>query len=181
MKMKRNIYFLSLWVGLLLPAWSIAQQPVQRCDSFIQIFSKSDYNADEIPCDTFVVIARGLYQKVSLGYNLRGDIVAGQGRVIDNLAYQVQLSKERNDTLQKIIDLTQGTLDKYRGLTDQLQLNLDRSLKLNETVIDSTHLILKELRKDHVREVRKTKWTFGVLGAALGALAGFVAALIFIN
>jgi hypothetical protein len=175
---KQYLFLLSILLPLLLPVCMQAQ----RCDTtYLEVFSKSDFDDQRIPCDTFVVMGRGYYQRIALGYNLRGDIVAGQGKVIDNLAYQVQLAKERNDTLQKIIGLTQTTLGKYRSLTDSLESNLDRSLQLNETVIDSTHLILTELRKDHRRQVTGAKWGYGILGGLIGILAGFVAALLIFN
>jgi hypothetical protein len=160
--------------------WLWSQSTPLRCDSsYVEMFSKDDFDDQRIPCDTFVVMGRGYYERIAIGYNLRGDIVAGQGKVIDNLALQLQFAKERTDTLQKIVALTEATLSQYRALTTDYEKNLANSLALNKTVVDSTRIMLTELRTQHVKEVKRAKWGGIALGGALGALIGFVAALLF--
>lgn len=166
----------------MLPFGLIWGQSPLRCDStYIELFSKSDFDDNNIPCDTFVVMGRGYYDRIALGYNLRGDIVAGQGKVIDNLAVQLQIAKERTDTLQAIIDLTTRTLTNYRSLADGYEANLAQSLALNKTVVDSTRIMLTELRTAHVKEVKKSWWRGFALGGLGGALVGFIAGILLVN
>lgn len=166
-------------VLLLLKTGAFAQLAPLRCDSsYVELFSKSDFDENHIPCDTFVVLGRGYYERISIGYNLRGDIVAGQGKVIDNLALQLQYAKQRTDTLQRIIGLTETTLRNYRNLADGYQANLAQSLLLNKTVVDSTRIMLNELRTQHVKEVKRAR-RGGIIGGGLvGALIGFIVALL---
>ena len=178
--MKKHILFLlGHLLPLLIPVMGIAQQAPNRCDStYVELFSKGDFDENHIPCDTFVVLGQGYYERISIGYNLRGDIVAGQGKVIDNLAIQLQLAKQQADTLQRIINLTETTLKNYRSLADGYEANLAQSLALNKTVVDSTRIMLTELRTQHVKEVKRAKRGGLFIGGILGALVGFVLALL---
>ena len=176
--MRKLLFLLFTLVGGL--AW--CQQAPMRCDSsYIELFAKGDFDDSHIPCDTFVVMGRNYYERISLGYNLRGDIVNGQGKVIENLALQLQLAKERTDTLQAIINLTEATLKNYRSLADGYQANLAQSLALNKTVVDSTRIMLNELRTAHVKEVRKSKVQGFFLGGLFGALVGFIAGVLLVR
>lgn len=168
---------------LLLPLGLVwGQQAPLRCDStYIELFAKTDFDDTHIPCDTFVVMGRGYYDRIALGYNLRGDIVAGQGKVIDNLAVQLQLAKDRTDTLQRIIDLTTSTLNNYKNLADGYEANLAQSLALNKTVVDSTRIMLTELRTAHVKEVKRSWWRGFALGGLGGVLVGFIAGVLLVN
>ncbi len=176
--MRKILFFL-----LLLPCGLLwGQQAPMRCDSsYIELFSIEDFDESHIPCDTFVVMGRGYYERISMGYNLRGDIVSGQGKVIENLALQLQLAKERTDTLQSIITLTETALRGYKSLADGYEANLAQSLALNKTVVDSTRIMLTELRTQHIKEVRRGKVKGFLLGGIIGALAGFIAGILLVN
>lgn len=180
----RNSFFCLLLVPVFLFSASLVHgQLVQMgCDStYIELFSKSDFDDNRIPCDTFVVLGRGYYERISIGYNLRGDIVAGQGKVIDNLTVQVQLAKERADTLQRIIALEEATLRDYRNLADGYERDLQNSLSLNKTVVDSTRMMLTQLRTQHLKEVKRSKREGILLGGAFGAFIGFVVAVLLLR
>lgn len=163
-------------------AMVLGQTAPQRCDSnYVELFSKGDFDDNHVPCDTFVVMGRDYYERVAIGYNLRGDIVRGQAKVIDNLAVQLQLARERNDTMQAIINLTEATLGRYRTLADNYEQNLQQSLDLNSAVIDSTREVLTLLRQEHRKELRSAKVKNFLLGGVIGAFVGFIAGLVLLN
>lgn len=164
-----------LYVIVLLTLVIPCRRAFAQCDSnYVKLFSKSTFEVNAYPCDSFVVMAPGYYDRISLKYNLSQKLIRGQASEIDNLLEQRQQYKAQVDTLKSIIRLTDQSRKDYQNLYDQSQKALNESIGLTKSLSDSAATWLKVLSKEHKRELRKSKLKAYLLGGAVGALIGVV-------
>jgi hypothetical protein len=155
-----------------LPAFTLAQS---QCDSnYVMLHHKATFDSKKIPCDSFVTMTPGFYDRLSFKYNLSQRLIKGQAAEIDNLLEQKRQYQTQVDTLRSIISLSDSNLDDYKTMYEQSQNLLNESIQLTGTVVDSAKTMLSVLKKEHKRELNRKLFKAYLMGGAVGALIGIV-------
>jgi hypothetical protein len=176
--MKKLLFLLLLIAPLAL----VAQPSPSPCDSnYIRLFSRTNFDLAGIPCEKFVVIGAKYYDKIAQGYNLSRGIVYGQDQVLKNLQTQLELANRYSETLKQANDSANATINRFSDNIKGYDALLRQSTAENDRLVSKMDTLLKDLDKQHKREVRRAKWNGIAVGGVIGAVVGAVACLLLVN